>query len=282
MEKTLKGKKWRQISIDEDRKPTSFENYPRFQELLNTVQLPAQNREIFPRPRQETPITSYGIICVYDSGDSYEYFCTQRRTTIEFGELVKCGPRKEFLFEYFSCMTPEERVLLQTIPHEKLWNDILVEEASLFEKTRESVSRIFAAYENVLPDLISLTETNAEEPPWEFPKGRSKQGDRTQLQTALREFAEEGGIKLSDVILMWDETVKDLCRGTDGQLYETIYFIIRATERYQPPPHICGSDNVFGNVAVSIDMNLNPPGFCRMPLTPQKLHDSVHPSTSSI
>lgn len=260
-------KKWKQISVDEERKITSLENYEQFQELLASVCIPEPIKDLFPRPQQDAPIVSYGIICVFDPdskttddphassppSDVLEYYCCQRRTTIEFGEIVKCGPRQKNLFEYLSCLTPKERELLCSTPHERLWHDILLDEAPLFRESFKSVSTIFECYDGILEKLIDLTESNTEEPPWEFPKGRQKPGERTLLQAALREMFEEGKIKFDQVILLWDDLIKDIHRGTDGCLYETIYFVVKAEKRYEPPTtHL--DTNVIGEYCLSIDM----------------------------
>ena len=264
-------KNWRQISVDEDRQITTLENYDQFQELLSSVCIPEPIKDFFPRPDQSTPITSYGVICVHESRsqvtpdadaiasghelvmDTLEYYCCQRRTTIEFGEIVKCGPRQKNLFEYLSCLTSRERELLTSVPHERLWKDILLQETPLFTESYKSTSSIFECYEGVLEKLIDLTESNIDQPPWEFPKGRKGHNERTLLQAALREMSEEGKVNFQEVILLWDDVVNDVYRGTDGQLYETVYFVIKAEQRYEPPiTHL--DTNVIGEYCLSIDM----------------------------
>ena len=295
-------KNWKQISIDDERQVSSFHNYKQFEELLQTVCIPDPGRDLFPRPDQTTPITSYGIIAVYDSSGSgtlpgpnlpheggsgfqpkssgplkrtsdgprsppkgspisspreghLEYYCTQRRTTLEFGEIVKCAPRQKNLFEYLSCMTPKERGLLCNKPHERLWNDLLLDEASLFRETFKTINSTFECYDGILEQLIDLTESNTEEPPWEFPKGRPKAKERTHLQAALREMEEEGKIRFESggVILLWDDVVRDVYRGTDGQLYETVYFVVKAESRYEPPlTHL--DTNCISEHCLSLDM----------------------------
>jgi 8-oxo-dGTP pyrophosphatase MutT (NUDIX family) len=252
--------KWRQISIDEERKATFLDNYDQFQKLLKTVPLDNSQKDFFPRTETNTPSTSYGVILVYDkreedpSQKEIEYFCVQRRMTIEFAEIVKCGPRQKNLFEYFSCMTPHERHLLQTVPHKNLWKDVLLDEHNMFNETAKKIEAIYECYGNTFYDLIDLTRTNNDEPPWEFPKGRPYHTDRSQLHTACRECEEEATIKLKDIILLYNETISDIYRGTDGQLYETVYFVIKAQEHYEPPPSY--SDlNCVGDTILSKDMS---------------------------
>ncbi len=248
------NKNWRQISIDDERKVPSFENYEQFQDLLKTVSPMSPSKDLFPRPDQKAPITSYGIIPVYDTGDSFEYYCTQRRCTIEFGELVKCGPRQKNLFEYMSCMTTKERELLSTQPHDKLWNDLLLEQTTLFQKVFKITNSTYESYDHIMLDLINLTTSNTNEPQWEFTKGRSTLGERTHLQTALRELFEEGKLRFEQIILMWPDVVHDIYRGTDGQLYETVYFIVKSEIRYEPDL-IYLDTNCIGEWCLSLDMS---------------------------
>lgn len=150
-------------------------------------------------------------------------------------------------------MTPKERELLSVVPHEKLWKDLLLDEAPLFEEQLKKINAIYECYSDAMDKLIELTESNTDEPPWEFPKGRQRRHERTQLQTALRELEEEGKIKFTEVVLLWDDVVKDVYRGTDGQLYETIYFIVRAERKYEPElTHL--DTNCISEHCISLDM----------------------------
>lgn len=246
---------WRQVSIDEERKVhIGEENYDRFQELLATVSLPPNFVEPFPRQERDGPCVSYGVILVHESANHLSYFCVQRRATVEFFELIRCGPRKKYLFEYLSSLTPTERELLSTYTHGTLWRDLMLEQQNLFKETFAQVTAVFDCFAHVLPDLLALTESIQESPPWEFPKGRPLYSERTQLAAAVRELEEETTIKLSNIVLCLDEVVTDIYRGTDCQLYQTDYFVIKVDEIIEPVlEHL--DTNCIGEWRISHDMS---------------------------
>uniref|UniRef100_A0A6C0CIY3 Nudix hydrolase domain-containing protein n=1 Tax=viral metagenome TaxID=1070528 RepID=A0A6C0CIY3_9ZZZZ len=250
---------WRQVSIDEERKviltsEDNRENYEKFQSLLETISLPPGYVEPFPRTEKDSPYISYGIILVHESEDCFSYFCLQRRATIEFTEIIRCGPRKKHLFEYLSNITVAERQLLMTRNHDELWRDLMLEQQGMFKETLVQVTIAFNCFDHVFQDLLMLTDSIQESPPWEFPKGRSLLGDRTQLAAAVRELEEESTIKLSNIVLCLDEVITDIYRGTDCQLYQTDYFVIKMEEMVEPiMEHL--DTNCIGEWRISHDMS---------------------------
>jgi hypothetical protein len=246
---------WRHVSVDDDRKVPNSEHYDLFMKTLEEVSLPEDFKDSVSRTDNDSPKMSYGVILVCDRDPEYlSYLCLQKRTTVEFGEIVKCGPRKNRLFEYLSNLTEKERNLLCEYSHERLWNDLLLEEKELWHATREHVTKIFEAYSDALPTLISLTETVQETPQWCFAKGRPSPGARTQLATAVKELEEEACIKLDNIILCLEEVVSDVYRGTDKQLYQTDYFVIKSEEEIEIPWQYLGT-NCIGEWCISQDMS---------------------------
>lgn len=243
--------KW--IKIDKDREIPIQENYDKFYELVKTVEISNTDEELFPRPSKNQPIPSYGIILVYETEDTYYYFITQQRTTIEFAEIIKCGPRAEFLYEYLSSMTTRERDLILRYSHKELWDALLLETGVLFEGSRIRAEEIFDSYSHILPDLIDYTTSVHEEPPWTFPKGRRRGTDRTLLATALRELKEEADINITEIILLDDAPIFDLHRGTDGVPYSTTYYVIKALEKYEPTQKYLNT-NIINEYCLSDDM----------------------------
>lgn len=246
---------WKHVSIDDDRKVSNDEHYETFMKLLDSVILPEDFKDTSGKTENDIPKISYGVILVYDGNPDYiSYLCLQRRTTVEFSEIVKCGPRKNRLFEYLSNLTEKERNLLVEFSHKRLWDDVLLEERHLWNATFEHVTKIFDAYVEVLPELISLTETIQESPQWCFPKGRPTPGARTQLATAVKELEEEAGIKLNDIVLCSTDVVTDLYRGTDNQLYQTDFFVIKIEEEMELEWMYLGT-NCIGEWCISSDMS---------------------------
>lgn len=242
------------MSVDDDRKVLNDEHYDLFMKILDSIVLPEEFKDSAGKTENDIPKISYGIILVYDKDPvSISYLCLQNRTTIEFGEIIKVGPRKNRLFEYLSNLTEKERTLLCEHSHKKLWEDILLEEKDLWNNTFEHVNKLFDVYSESLPTLISLTETSREHPPWGFPKGRPAIGARTHLATAVKELEEEAGIKLDNIVLCLDEVVTDIYRGTDKQLYQTDYFVIKVDEEIELEWKYLGT-NVIGEWCISSDM----------------------------
>jgi hypothetical protein len=249
---------WQYIKIDTERIPLTKLNYKSFQKLLAQIDCKPK-KEQFPRVlAKDIPTPSYGVITVYDDGENFHYFSTQRRVTIEFGEVLRCGPRKEHLFEYLSVMTMKERALLQMIAENpdsfhQLWQDFMLTESTLFTKTERKTRKIFDAYAPYLSKLLEYTTSYVLDAPWGFPKGREKVGDKTGLQSALRELKEEGKLVFNKVDLMWSEPVQDIERGTDGCLYHTTYYVVKA-EHLIYPKITHNEQNLINDKYVSLEM----------------------------
>lgn len=231
--------------------------YTKFESILKTISDNNEGHELFPRPSKSSDaVQSYGIILCYRTEDSIKYFACQRRTTIEFSEVVKCGYRKERLFYYLSNMTQHERDLLCNATHETLWNDLLLNESTLFNDTKIRVASIHELYKPYIKSLMSCTISDATEPPYEFPKGRPNyMQDKTFLGTALREFREEGGINLGICVNHHDDiSVVDTYKGTDGIKYQTNYFVVEASELYEPKSITFQKENLIQESCISKDM----------------------------
>lgn len=259
-----------EISIDKDRRINiKDKNYEDFESILNQIEIPDLENEPFPRAPKQDPIPSYGVILVYDDGDNFEYFCTQSRTTIEFAEFIKCGPRKEYLYEYFSLMTDHERQTLLEHNHKKLWNALLIEEAEKYDHVRKRTKVIFNHFAPYFKQLLDLTFSQVHEPPWVFPKGRNSNNDRTLLQTALRELEEEAQIKVENFELLIPIPMTEVFLGTDGVAYSSFYYVIKVPTRFEPfPIHI---NNVLGETGLSQDMK----DYCWIPVSKSKPGSSI-------
>jgi hypothetical protein len=226
----------------------------RFEEILNLITV-FEPAGLFARRNIGDEVASYGIILVYEDETSFHYFACRRRATLEFAEMIKCGPRKVNLYEYLSYMTIGERELLCTHSHEDLWNDLLFETGHLFPETPKLVAELFEYYYTILPDLLSLTNSDLEEPYYEFPKGRHSPSDGTLLATAVREMKEEVGIDLGNSVdLALPLPIVDRYVGTDGNAYVSNYFVIKTSTTFEPTATMLDEPNVFGEWYLSEDM----------------------------
>jgi hypothetical protein len=242
---------------DDPRFSVDMKGYASFSAILDTIKDDGEATELFARPAKDNdPVHSYGVILFYRDKTSIRYFACQRRTTIEFAEIIKCGYRKDRLYYYFSNMTEKERILLTTQSFEKLWNDLLLFEAGLFNETKMKVAAKHDTYKPYLPDLMKCTVSNAKKPPFEFPKGRANVlQDKTFLASALRELKEEGGISLGPTVNMRDDiSVVDVHKGTDGIKYQTTYFLIESSELFEPEKTYLNTGNLITPSCISKDM----------------------------
>ena len=240
------------VSVDSDRKIHDYENKDKFENVLKQIPVPEIENELFPRTANVDPTPSYGIILVYDAGDTLEYFSTQMRATVEFSEFIKCGPREEYLYEYMCLMTEHERELILTHSHKSLWTDLLLDEARPFEGIRPGIKSIYQIYQPYFERLLELTESNISEPQWTFPKGRFKKGDSTCLQSALRELHEEANIEIDEIILLHDFSFVDIYKGSNHITYSTSYYVLQIREK--PEPIQIPSDNIISETCLSNDM----------------------------
>jgi 8-oxo-dGTP pyrophosphatase MutT (NUDIX family) len=253
-----------------------MKGFTSFMQILESIDDTRDGRELFPRPiKTSEPVQSYGIILFIKSGDTISYFACQRRTTIEFSEIVKCGPRKDKLYHYFSNMTEFERQLLCQESHNNLWKDLLLEESELFNDTKNRVEEIHKVYQPHLQQLISLTKSVATSPPFEFPKGRQNhQQDKTLLGTALRELKEESGIDLGTSVDLIDEiSVIDTHKGTDGVKYQTTYYLVRSPEFFELDVKYHLVPNCIEQYCISKDMHDG--GWIKLPVFQLPEHGST-------
>ena len=224
---------WRRVSIDEERKIQFKDNYDEFNELVAEIMAGSPNSRKKYKEKNKSAIRSYGAIIVFEDDDSLCYLIGEMRTTIEFTDVIRRGIEPDFIYNYLSLMTEEERQLLLKYKHPKLWDDLLMGLKG-FEDRKKFITSKYEKFSKIIPKLIELTTSHTETLPFGFPKGRSKLGDDTGLMTALREVKEEMGVDLGKIILMLDEPIEEFYQGTDGQQYQTIYYVIKAKEKYEP------------------------------------------------
>lgn len=240
------------ISIDSERKIDTTDNYDEFNALINKYNLDTKKNK---KKEKITPITSYGIILVYEDDEYLYYFIGQLRTTIEFTELIRAGPPSQYFYEYLSLMTNQERDILLNYSHGKIWNDLLIDHPGL-DKVRYYIGEKFNDYRDILPKLIELTYSSVNDLPFGFPKGRCDQSDQTYLATALRELKEEANIDLktdkNGITLMDSDIIYETFIGTNKETYRTIYYVVKAHEKYEPTMRYL-STNIISEYALSED-----------------------------
>lgn len=119
-------------------------------------------------------------------------------------------------------MTTTELNNIMTMSYKELWH--LMHEYQMyppkFEKTFNKIIK------NIKSKYYNISKSRYQTPEWEFPKGKKKDENELDIETARREFKEETNLKDDDFVIY--DNIKPLIEnyiGTDGLYYSYFYFI---------------------------------------------------------
>jgi len=186
------------------------------------------------------PIISYGIIAFKYTKYGLKYLMVRRKDTFGYIDFIRgkySTNNLQQLMNTIDQMTLEEKQKILTEPFEKLWKEMWGDDGplSIQYKNEENLSKKkydllkegFKIDDKIIKikDLINLSNTNWNEPEWEFPKGRRNQKEK-DIECALREFEEETGINKNFLItienlLPFEETFV----GSNHKSYKYKYFL---------------------------------------------------------
>lgn len=187
------------------------------------------------------PKTSYGIVCVRENQNLYDFLLICRRNSLSYIEFIR-GRYKLFdsniLFTLFKHMTIKERNDLLTKNFDDLWDELWINNKykktdvrsdyekgkTKFQLLKEGIIIMYQGIKISLDYIIRNTYSIYEEPEWDFPKGR-RNINESDVQCAMREFCEETNFKFNDFEIIDDDTFIEIHRGTNGIKYRTIYFL---------------------------------------------------------
>ena len=188
------------------------------------------------------PITSIGII-VFRHGHTVErtieYLMICRKDTLGFIDFLRgkySVYNKSYILNMMLQMTDDEKVRLNNLDFNELWNSIWgSEELSNQYKTEEIISKekFNSLKHGILNknDFYKLSDIIDEsnrydrwtEPEWGFPKGRRNYQEK-DIECAMREFQEETGInkvRFIDNLIPYEE----IFTGSNYKSYKHKYFM---------------------------------------------------------
>lgn len=193
---------------------------------------------------------SYGIICFRQTPKGIQIVMVKKSTTYHFCEFVSGHYGKNnhtHLLKLFNNMTYDEKIEILSLKFPNMWYRIYKENpdkifipdnkntwtSSYLNKKNKFESTFLNDGGIKLRNLISnscLIDT-----PWEFPKGRKDRNKvESDIETAIREFYEETGIRSTQYKLLWHinpyvETYTDF-----GTTYQNIYYFAQALGEWEP------------------------------------------------
>jgi 8-oxo-dGTP pyrophosphatase MutT (NUDIX family) len=117
-------------------------------------------------------------------------------------------------------MTLKEQANVASEPFETLWRNLWGDDrmSTDFAISREKFNQL-DRYGLVRDNLSEYTE-----PEWGFPKGRRARGE-SDLDCALREFAEETNVPRAAFIVLKNIVLEETFLGLNGIRYRHVYFI---------------------------------------------------------
>ena len=175
------------------------------------------------------PITSYGIILFRIFNEELQYLMIRRKNSFGYIDFIKgqySENNLEYLQKLFDEMSIEEKELIQLnddfdILWKRMWEDNI--KSGVFNHSKQKFINLKTL--GIIQQLIDSSSTKWKETEWEFPKGRRNYMEK-DLECALREFQEETGISVYDIILIenllpFEETFV----GTNDKIYKNKYFL---------------------------------------------------------
>ena len=175
------------------------------------------------------PITSYGIILFRIFNEELQYLMIRRKNSFGYIDFIKgqySENNLEYLQKLFDEMSIEEKELIQLnddfdILWKRMWEDNI--KSGVFNHSKQKFINLKTL--GIIQQLINSSSTKWKETEWEFPKGRRNYMEK-DLECALREFQEETGISIYDIILIenllpFEETFV----GTNDKIYKNKYFL---------------------------------------------------------
>ena len=175
------------------------------------------------------PITSYGIILFRIFNEELQYLMIRRKNSFGYIDFIKgqySENNLEYLQKLFDDMSIEEKELIQLnddfdILWKRMWEDNI--KSGVFNHSKQKFINLKTL--GIIQQLINSSSTKWKETEWEFPKGRRNYMEK-DLECALREFQEETGISIYDIILIenllpFEETFV----GTNDKIYKNKYFL---------------------------------------------------------
>lgn len=147
----------------------------------------------------------------------------RRKDSMSFAEFMrgKYDPENpEYVARLIKNMTLKEQANVASEPFETLWRNLWGDDrmSTDFAIARDRFNRL-DRYALVRDNLSEYTE-----PEWGFPKGRRTRGE-SDLDCALREFAEETNIPRNAFVVLKNIVLEETFTGLNEIRYRHVYFV---------------------------------------------------------
>lgn len=174
------------------------------------------------------PVLSCGILLIDNPNlpavpDDVNVLMIRRKDSMSFTEFMRGKYDQEdpdYVARLIKNMTLKEQANVASESFEILWRYLWGEDrmSTDFSISREKFNRL-DRYGLVRDNLSEYTE-----PEWGFPKGRRARGE-SDLDCALREFAEETNVPRNAFIVLKNIVLEETFTGLNGIRYRHVYFV---------------------------------------------------------
>lgn len=181
------------------------------------------------------PIVSYGLILysLQSVGNRIDtYFLVQSRTySYEFLDIIRGRYKQNNIDRVLIYLSDKERDYLRKYSFYDLWKNTYNKgvKGRYYIKAKKKYDNNLHIFIDILDRNRTKLETESDS--YDFPKGR-KLPEETPIDCAIREFREETGLNIPLEIRRNSDN-QPICFsekyvGTDGILYESVYFLARS------------------------------------------------------
>ncbi len=174
------------------------------------------------------PVLSCGILLIDKpslpvSPDDVNVLMIRRKDSMSFAEFMRGKyefENQDYVSRLIKNMTLKEQANVASEGFETLWRNLWGDDrmSSDFAISREKFNQL-DRYGLVRDNLSEYTE-----PEWGFPKGRRARGE-SDLDCALREFAEETNIPRNAFTVLKNIALEETFTGLNGILYRHVYYV---------------------------------------------------------
>lgn len=174
------------------------------------------------------PVLSCGILLIDSptlpvSAEDVKVLMIRRKDSMSFAEFMrgKYDPdNTEYVARLIKNMTLKEQANVASEPFETLWRNLWGDDrmSTDFAIARDRFNKL-DRYALVRDNLSEYTE-----PEWGFPKGRRTRGE-SDLDCALREFAEETNIPRNAFVVLKNIVLEETFLGLNEIRYRHVYFV---------------------------------------------------------
>jgi len=182
------------------------------------------------------PIMSLGIVAFNkDTNGVFRFLMIRRKNTLGFMDFMRgkySMYNKEYLLNLLNEMTLEEKHDILENEFNTLWKTLWCNQSGQYKSEEEHSREKFNSLKSGimsetdsynLTELILKSNTKWDEAEWGFPKGRRNINEK-DIECALREFSEETGYFLSEIIENI-QPFEEIFMGSNYRSYKHKYYL---------------------------------------------------------